>query len=532
MSTAKSTLKFTLDKPIFFYCIENEFSHLSICLAEGFKELGIPFYSNINYWQISPDREEYLFCYDPNVTYTDCSVIILDFRLLRKPNSFALPENLFLSERKFVTVYLDDMDGFTLWNPHLNNFDFRFRTHYNTKSQYPSNCRPWVFGLSNRILKETKKSSKNPTKKIRLLVNFRVNQEDLMYSNCWLRASQGYLIIDKGSIIIDRPLRKIVCEEFLPLIQKILPLDDTVDDFDKTPSDSYHYLQWKQTGQRHYPSYYQRLKESAACACFGGCVTSSYFTGEPIVEWWDSWRFWESLAAGCVTFHVDFDKYGVKLPVMPENWRHYIGIDLDNMQDTVDRIADDPGILEKISIEGRHWAIDHYGPVPTALRFLEMLGSHTPQMEKCQENEDDVAIVSLLLLLREITLIIFPDWSQPEECLGLDLERVVRAIATHPDKNKISLLIDTSNISDEDANLILASVAMNLLMEEDLDVSDGPAISLIGQLSKIKLEVLMPRLHGRIVLEHENKEAISQAKAENISVCEINNFKDLELFSN
>jgi hypothetical protein len=73
---------------------------------------------------------------------------------------------------------------------------------------------------------------------------------------------------------------------------------------------------------------------------------------------------------------------------------------------------------------------------------------------------------------------------------------------------------------------------MNLLMEEDLDVSDGPAISLIGQLSKIKSEVLMPRLHGRIVLEHENKEAIAQAKAENISVCEINNFKDLELFSN
>ncbi|MEG4319324.1 MULTISPECIES: hypothetical protein [unclassified Microcoleus] len=325
-------------------------------------------------------------------------------------------------------------------------------------------------------------------------------------------------------MILDRPLRKIVWEQFLPLIENILPRDDTVDDFDKTPSDSYHYLQWKQTGQRHYPSYYQRLKESAACACFGGSVTSSYFTGEPIVEWWDSWRFWESLAAGCVTFHVDFDKYGVKLPVMPENWRHYIGIDLDNMQDTVDRIADDPGILEKISREGRHWAIDNYGPVPTALRFLEILGYHTPQMEKCQENEDEVAIVSLLLQLREITLIVFPDWLQPEESLGLDLERVVRAIATHPDKNKISLLIDTSKISDEEANLILSSVAMNLLMEEDLDVSDGPEISLIGQLSKIQWEALIPRLHGRVVLEHENKDAIAQAKAEKISVCAINNF--------
>lgn len=524
MSTAKSTLKFMLDKPIFFYCAENSFSHLSICLAEGFKELGIPLYSNINHWQISPDREEYLFCYDPSVTYTDCSVVILDFRVLLNSNSVALPENLFHSARKYVTVYLDDMDGFTLWNPQLNNFDFRLRTHCNTKSQYPSNCRPWVFGLSNRIIRETRKNIKNSTQNIRLLVNFRVDQEKLIYSNSWLRVSQGYVIIDKGSMILDRPLRKIVWEQFLPLIENILPRDDTVDDFDKTPSDSYHYLQWKQTGQRHYPSYYQRLKESAACACFGGSVTSSYFTGEPIVEWWDSWRFWESLAAGCVTFHVDFDKYGVQLPVMPENWRHYIGIDLDNMQDTVDRIADDPGILEKISREGRHWAIDNYGPVPTALRFLEILGYHTPQMEKYQENVDEVAIVSLLLQLREITLIVFPDWSQPEESLGLDLERVVRAIATHPDKNKISLLIDTSKISDEEANLILSTLAMNLLMEEDLDVSDGPEISLIGQLSKIQWEALIPRLHGRVVLEHENKDAMAQAKAENISVCEINNF--------
>ncbi|MEG3937562.1 hypothetical protein QT995_05270 [Microcoleus sp. S36b_A3] len=325
-------------------------------------------------------------------------------------------------------------------------------------------------------------------------------------------------------MILDKPLRQIVREQFLPLIQHILPQDDTAEDFDKSPSDSYHYLQWQQTGQRHYPSYYQRLKESVACACFGGAVTSSYFTGEPIVEWWDSWRFWESLAAGCVTFHVDFDKYGVKLPVMPENWRHYVGIDLDNMQDTVDRIADDPGILEKISVEGRQWAIENYSPVPTALRFLEMLGCYTPQKQKGKENEGEGAIFSVGINLTEVNLIIFPDWTKPEESLGLELERVVRAIATHPDKSKITLLVASSNFSDEDANLALSSVAMNLLMEEDLDVSDGPEISLIGQLSEIQWSVLRPRLHGRIVLENENKEAIVQAKAHNIPKFEPDSF--------
>jgi len=85
---------------------------------------------------------------------------------------------------------------------------------------------------------------------------------------------------------------------------------------------------------------------------------------------WDSWRLWESLAAGCVTFHVDFEKYGLYPPVMPENWRHYVGIDLNKIQEAVERIAAEPQLLENISLQARRWAIEHYSPVPTALRFL------------------------------------------------------------------------------------------------------------------------------------------------------------------
>jgi len=127
--------------------------------------------------------------------------------------------------------------------------------------------------------------------------------------------------------------------------------------------------------------------------------------------------------------------------------------------------------------------------------------------------------------LKDINLIIFPDWSQSEELISQDLVRVIRAIATHPHKSKMTLLVDSSNISDEDASLALSGVAMNLLMEEDLDVSDGPEISLIGQLSEIQREILISRLQGRIVLENENIEAIAQAKAENIALFELDSLK-------
>ena len=123
--------------------------------------------------------------------------------------------------------------------------------------------------------------------------------------------------------------------------------------------------------------------------------------------------------------------------------------------------------------------------------------------------------------LGDINVIIFPDWSAPEESLSLELEKVVKALATHPDKSQMTLLVDTSNISEEDANLALFSVAMNLLMAEDLDVSDGPEISLIGQLSEMQWSALIPRLYGLIVLDNENREAIAQATAENIPSFEL-----------
>ena len=123
--------------------------------------------------------------------------------------------------------------------------------------------------------------------------------------------------------------------------------------------------------------------------------------------------------------------------------------------------------------------------------------------------------------LRDINVIIFPNWSAPEESLSLELEKVVKAIATHPDKSQMTLLVDTSNISEEDANLALFSVAMNLLMAENLDVSDGPEISLIGQLNEMQWSALIPRLYGLIVLDNENREAIAQATAENIPSFEL-----------
>ncbi len=125
--------------------------------------------------------------------------------------------------------------------------------------------------------------------------------------------------------------------------------------------------------------------------------------------------------------------------------------------------------------------------------------------------------------LGDINLIIFPDWLQPEDLLYQDLASVISTLTTHPDKSHITLLIDTQNISEEEADMLLSSLTMNLLMEEDVDITEGPEISLLGKISDTQWKTLLPRIHTRIALATDNQSAIAQAKAENLPSCELDN---------
>lgn len=517
------TQKPTIVDKVFFYVCDQGFPHLSICLAEGLKELGIEVYANLNFWQISPEPEDYLFRHEPSVTPEDCAVVVVhkDWIFFNGP----LPENLFQPNRTHSTVYLDDIDGInpSLYPHFAEKFDFIFKTHCNRETQLPHNYKPWAFGLSNRILQETQIVPDFEQRRKVLSANFRLLQDRLRVTNQLLAVDQGVLVVEQGLIIPDYPIRRMVRADVFPFIQNILPIDETVENVEHPPVGSYHYLQWQQTGSCHYPNYYERLKATVACASFGGWMVRGTTPERTIVEWWDSWRFWESLAAGCVTFHVDFEKYEILLPVMPQNWEHYIGIDLDDIQATISRLAAQPELLKQISTKGRQWAIENYGPVPTALRFLEIINA-----------SDGAALVGVTVLknnqslpieLRDINLMILPDWSVPEEFLYGDLERLIRAIMSHPDQHHITLLIDSTNISDTDAELVLAGVMMNLLMEETFNIDDTEklAISLVGKLSAEQWNVLWTWVNAVVVLPKSQRKIVP-AVTKNIPALDVEQF--------
>ncbi|MDB9518817.1 glycosyltransferase [Roseofilum reptotaenium CS-1145] len=495
----------------YFYLIEDQFPHLAIGLAEGLKALNIPVYANCNYWLLSTEPGDYLFIHDSQVNPEDCLLVILDKNWVFAQRPF--PELICNRYRHHINIYLDDMDGpdASLWPPTIAHFDVILRTHCHHQTQYPSNFIPWAFGLSHRIVTEVQTIPTFDQRQYSLLFNFRVDQKELFTSYPINAVEQGFATThthqgERFKVQADYPVRIVTNQQFIPLIEKILPVDQKVDARHNSPSDPYHYLQWKQTGRRHYPQYYQRLKSQVACAAFAGWYIPALKKRSPYIEWWDSWRFWESLAAGCVTFHVDLDRYAVSLPVMPENWTHYIGIDMENMQDTVDRIRSEPTVLEKISQAGRQWVLEHYAPIPTALRFLKLLGFKSTEE-------------LLPFELRELNLIAFPDWLQPEAQLVQDLGNLLQRVLNYGDSHRIALLIDINKTTAEEANEILAQITFQLLMLgeiEEMEEDNAPDIIFLESLSTSQWHVLQYQLQARIALENENQDALVNAKLQHL----------------
>jgi hypothetical protein len=331
-----------------------------VALGEGLRSLGIPFGANLDYWK---EADGSLFRSDPALGPEDCDVLVTSDEYTGPGGE--IPARLLDGRRR--TVFVDSSDG---WRtraeaPEYRRYDLVLRTHYNRHYRYPGNVRPWAFGLTERIVVACGGAAFSVPafheREPRVLVNFRV----------------GHPVREAAELLLS------------PALAERFEIDRRVDE---APLAGIDRELWEATGRRHYPSFYARLKASRACAAFGGYFAPGVFgSTEALAEralyaaFWrlgrrtrtvmqfDSWRFWEALAAGCLTLHVDLGAYGCALPVEPEAGLHYLGFDFDRPDAAAPLREASDEELALIAAAGRSWALEHYSPRASAERFLQLL---------------------------------------------------------------------------------------------------------------------------------------------------------------
>jgi hypothetical protein len=375
---------------IYFYCCDDReeiFQDDIIPLAEGLREMGIPYSSRANYWLQSTKEDDFLFHASPGVRPEDCDVVIFpaawfhwwrvgDREITRHP----FPNFIKNRNRSFKSVMMDSLDGTRTvsWEDDFRHFDQILRVKLNRRVWHPANLRPWALGISNRMLAAT--AGRLP----------------------WKDRRRGIFVSYNASHPFPHGSRVAAIEKLHPRLNDLLPTwQPPFVDIKNPPSDPQEAMMWRQTTGRHSPEYYRRLGSVAACSAFCGDLIppmpfknpECYLVGgnkaklrrlffeilakadprpDRIVSC-DSFRFWETLAAGTVAFNVDLEHYGVQLPVMPENWKHYIGVDFARVDAVIERLLAEPEALERIASAGRAWALEHYSPVAQARRFLNAL---------------------------------------------------------------------------------------------------------------------------------------------------------------
>ncbi len=340
---------------------QSNYVHNIVALAEGFSELNVEFFGNIDYWYII-DKNEFLIKKAPENFNPDINIYASNFITL---------DNCQINKLDLTNtnVIIDNEDGLFTSSKQteiIEKFDIILRCHYNTHLKYAKNVYPWAFGLTNRMIEGVGD-----------------NGGELLYDK----------ILD--TFRVPHNLRALVNKEFYPLIKHKYPIEYYVSDtLDKTESIN-PLSYWSQTGRRHNGDYYKKINNYLFINTVGGIIdimpiarnniskfirqknkllSAFYKTGYLHIYQFDSWRFWEGLLSNACPIHMDFESWSFVLPEMPQNRTHYWGIPkLSFKESAAELLKLSKNEVTNISKNGRNWALDYYSPKPTAQRLINLI---------------------------------------------------------------------------------------------------------------------------------------------------------------
>ncbi len=346
MNRSEDELRKAFAKTVYLHAVGGPLTHNAGCLAEGLMDLGVPVKlgtAQITSRPVSMPLKGIDLAPLVSEPYAGFAGYIVD---ISHTNQYAPLENIGSGHVAYLTQ--SDIASFS----RIPNGRLLFAAHENSFAVKGGIRRPIAFGLSKGLIAATDNRPAFQNRNRTALRNFRAT--------------------------LHQSLRALLDLTYVPALQRYLPVDDEL----RAPE-----------------AYIASLLNSAICLAYGGDfytpITSNpwFVRNDPqtaeahtfarldakaMVLRWDSFRLWESFAAGCLTVHLDFEKYGFALPVKPEAWKHYAPIDLDDIVGSVTQLLDRENDWPAIAEAGRAWAVEHYAPKPTAIRVLSDMLAHNP----------------------------------------------------------------------------------------------------------------------------------------------------------
>jgi hypothetical protein len=331
-----------LSQGVTFYFPENEFSpasahYVAAGLAEGLRAQRVPVYANIAHELFHP-RDL--------TAFTGGLIVFVVTEKTYSPTLIAAIEQ-FAGRHKFI-LSMADVNSTMLTSAVVPSL----MTHESRFLQFKNRRLPWAFGLTEARLAAAAAVAEPPFEQRSRVVlrNFRPSFR------------QG--------------VRHALDLVLLPHLERHFQIDRSI------AADNHFHRLTHSLGCLAYGGDFQvdftRNPHFAAQPTHRDLARSLTIASEPAVCRWDSWRFWESLATGCLTFQLDLEKYGLLLPVAPKPWIEYIPVDFADPRGTVEHLMDLEPRWAEIAGAGKKWALDHYSPLPVADRFLALAGEFYP----------------------------------------------------------------------------------------------------------------------------------------------------------
>jgi hypothetical protein len=327
-------------KAVYFHAAGGPLTHNSGCLAEGMMDLGIPVKLStpqITSRPVSMPLKGVDLAPLVSEPYAGFAGYIAD---ISHTNQFMPFEGI---QGRLAYLNQSDIASFS----RIPDTHLLFAAHENAFASKGGRRHPIAFGLSKGLIAATEQRPAFGKRKRSALRNFRAT--------------------------LNQGLRALLDISYVPALARHMPIDNAI----LAP-----------------PAYLDAMLNTTVCLAYGGDFYAPikgndwFKKNDPataalhdfqrldapaVVLRWDSFRLWESFAAGCLTVHLDFDKYGFALPVKPVAWQHYVPIDLDNIAGSVAQMLDREKEWETIAAQGRAWAVAHYAPQPTAVRVLSTM---------------------------------------------------------------------------------------------------------------------------------------------------------------